>query len=255
MVGGAGRLDTIKIKVTIAADEVGTALAAFNLPKSRSVSYEIYFCERPSQLGLLPLLDDAVLLRIRRHREGLGDVTVKLRPCRPGQVRGQWSAFRHSAHHELRIKGDWTHDRRVIAASLVYRAPGDRLRLILDSGSQGLGRLFSTRQRRYLGECANLDLGLDDLRLLGPVEIRQWQRREPPYDITAERWAVRIPGDQLELDLLELSVMAEPDDAALVQPAFLATIRRRGLDPYAFQQTKTRLVLQHLATPRPAQPM
>ena len=40
---------------------------------------------------------------------------------------------------------------------------------------------------------------------------------------------------------------AEPEDAALVQPAFLASIRRRGLDPYAFQQTKTRHVLQYLA--------
>jgi hypothetical protein len=255
MVEGAGRLDTIKIKVTIAADEVGTALAAFNLSKSKAVNYEIYFCERSSQLGLLPLLDDAVLLRIRRHREGLDDVTVKLRPCRPGQVRGQWSAFRRSAHHELRIRGDWTHDRRVVAASLVHHVPDDRLRLILDSRPQDLGRLFSARQRRYLRECANVDLDLNDLCLLGPVEIRQWQWREPRYDVTAERWAVRIPGDQLELDLLELSVMAEPDDAALVQPAFLAAIRRRGLDPYASQQTKTRLVLQHLATPAPAQPM
>jgi len=49
-------------------------------------------------------------------------------------------------------------------------------------------------------------------------------------------------------DLLELSVTAEPEDAALVQPAFLASIRRRGIDPYAYQQTKTRHVLQYLTT-------
>jgi hypothetical protein len=41
-------------------------------------------------------------------------------------------------------------------------------------------------------------------------------------------------------------VLGSPEDAALVQPAFLASIRRRGLDPYAFQQKKTRHVLQHL---------
>jgi phosphopantetheinyl transferase len=29
--------------------------------------------------------------------------------------------------------------------------------------------------------------------------------------------------------------------------AFLCSIRRREIDPYAFQQTKTRHVLQHLA--------
>jgi hypothetical protein len=47
-----------------------------------------------------------------------------------------------------------------------------------------------------------------------------------------------------------LSVTAEPEDAALIQPAFLASIRLRGLDPSAFQQTKTRHVLQHLAALR-----
>jgi hypothetical protein len=61
---------------------------------------------------------------------------------------------------------------------------------------------------------------------------------------------VRIPGDSPGFDLLELSMTAEPDDAALIQLAFLASIRRRGHDPYAFQQTKTRHVLQHLAAIR-----
>jgi hypothetical protein len=251
MVGDAGRPDTIKIKATIAADEVGTAIAAFGLSRSTAHSHEIYFCEQPSTLGLLPLLDDAVNLRIRRHREGPSDVTVKLRPCRPGQIRGQWSAFRYSAHHELRIKGDWTPKRRVVAASLVHSVPSDHLRRALDSNPHDLGRLFSTRQHRYLAECANLDLDPDDLYLLGPVEALQWRLRERRYDIAAERWTVRLPGHPSDVDLLELSVTAEPADAALVQPAFLATIRRRGLDPYAFRQTKTRHVLQHLSASGP----
>lgn len=247
MVMGAGRPDTIKIKATIAADEVGIALAAYHLPGSTGRSYEIYFCEQPSELGLLPLLDDAVILRVRCRPAGPGDVTVKLRPCRPGQLSGQWSAFRRSAHHQLRIKGDWAHDRRVVAASLVYSVGGDHLRQALDSRPRHLRHLFSARQRRYLAECTSADPDLDDLCLLGPVEARQWRLLESRYDITAERWTVRTPGAPPGLDLLELSVTAEPEDAALVQPAFLASIRRRGLDPYAFQQTKTRHVLRHLA--------
>ena len=252
MVVGAGRLDTIKIKVTMAAPEVGAALAAFGLAGSAAHSHEIYFCEQPSTLGLLPLLDDGVILRIRRRPEGPGDVTVKLRPCRPGQLRGRWATFRRSAHHELRIKGDWAHDRRVVAAALVRSVPGDQLRHALGFRPPGLDRLFSARQRRYLAECTIAGPGLDDLCLLGPVEIRQWRLRERRYDITAERWTVRTPGGPSGPDLLELSVTARPGDAALVQPAFLATIRRRGLDPYAFQQAKTRHVLQHLTALRSA---
>jgi hypothetical protein len=248
MVMGPVSPGTIKIKATIVADEVRAALAAYRLSGSTSRSHEIYFCEQPSRLGLLPLLDGAVVLRVRRHRAGPGDSTVKLRPCRPGQLSGQWSAFRHSAHHQLRIKGEWAHDRRVLAASLVYSVPGDHLRQALQARPRHLGRLFSTRQHRYLAECTTTHVDLDDLYLLGPVKAQQWRRREPRYDITAERWTVLTPSRPPGLDLLELSVTAEPEDAALVQPAFLASIRRKGLDPYAFQQTKTRYVLQYLAT-------
>ena len=251
-VTGAGRLDTIKIRATISANEVEAALAFYHLSGSTARSYQIYFCEQPSQLGLLPLLDNAIILRVRRHLEGPGDATVKLRPCRPGQLTSQWSAFRRSAHHELWIKGDWTHNRRVVAASLVHSVPGDHMRQTLDTRPYALSRLFTTRQRRYLAECTIANPDLDDLCLLGPVKARQWRLHEPRWDITAEQWTVRIPGNPSGLDLLELSVTAEPDDAALVQPAFLASIRRRGLDPYAFHRTKTRQVLQHLAALGPA---
>ena len=252
MVMGAARPDTIKIKATIATYELAMALAGYRLSRSKARSHEIYFCEQPSQLGLLPLLDNTVILRVRYYAAGSGDVTVKLRPCRPGQLGGQWSAFRRSAHHELRIKGDWAHGRRVVAASLVYTVPGDHLRQALHSRPHHLDRLFSTRQRRFLAECTTTHVDLDDLYLLGPVKAHQWQLREPRYDIVAERWTVLTPGDTPGLDLLELSVTAEPEDAALIQPAFLASIRRKGLDPYAFQATKTRHVLQYLATLRSA---
>jgi hypothetical protein len=247
MVMGADRPGTIKIKATIAADQMDAALAAYRLSGSAARSHELYFCEQPSQLGLLPLLYGAVILRVRCHPEGSGDVTVKLRPCRPGQFTGRWSAFRRSAHHRLRIKGEWAQDRRVLAASLVYSVPGVHLRQALLSRPHHPGRLFSARQRRYLAECTTTHVDLDDLYLLGPVTARQWRLRVPRYDITAERWTVLAPGNLPGPDLLELSIRAEPEDAALIQPAFLASIRLRGLDPYAFQQTKTRHVLQHLA--------
>ena len=247
MVMGVGRPGTIKIKATIAAEEVRAALAVYHMSGATARSHEIYFCELPSPLGLLPLLDAGIILRVRRPPESSGDVTVKLRPCRPGQLSGQWSTFRHSPHHRLRIKGEWAHDRRVQAASLVCRVPGDHLHQALQSRPHNLGQLFSTRQRRYLAQCTTIDVNLDQLYLLGPVKAQRWRLREPRYDITAERWTVLTTSGPPGPDLLELSVMAEPEDAALVLPAFLASIRRRGLDPYAYQQTKTRHVLQRLA--------
>lgn len=248
---GAARPGTIKIKATIAGDDVRAALAACHLARSAARSYEIYFCEQPAQLGLLPLLDAAIILRLRHPVTEPGDVTVKLRPCRTGQLGGQWGTFRRSAHHQLRIKAEWAPDRRVVAASLVYSLPGDHLREAIDSRPRQLGRLFSARQRRFLAECATR-VDLDQLYLLGPVKVHKWRLPEPRYDITAERWIVSTPGNPSRVDLLELSVTAGPEDAPLVQPAFLASVCRLGLDPYAFQETKTRHVLQHLATSGPA---
>jgi len=238
----------VKIKATIAADEVRAALVAYHLSRSTARSHEIYFCEQPSQLGLLPLLDKAVILRVRHHSAGPGDISVKLRPCRPWQLTDQWSAFRRSGRHQLRIKGEWAHDWRLLAASLVYRVPGDHLLHALQSRPYHPGRLFSARQRRYLAECTTTQVDLDDLHLLGPIKAHRWRLRVQRYEVTAERWTVLTPRDPPGLDLLELSVTADPEDAALVQPAFLASIRIKGLDPYAYQQTKTRQVLQHLAT-------
>jgi hypothetical protein len=247
MVMGAVSPGNIKIKAIIAAHEVRAALTAYHLAGSAARSHELYFCEQPSQLGLLPLFDGAVILRVRRYSpEGSGDVTVKLRPFQPGQLTGHWSAFRQSAHHQLRIKGEWAHDHRVLAASLVCNVGGVHLRQALDSRPHRLGQLFSVRQRRYLAECTTTRVDPDDLYLLGPVRAHRWRLHEARYDIAAERWTVLTPGDVPGLDLLELSITAEPEDAALIQPAFLASIRRKGLDPYAFQQTKTRHTLQHL---------
>ena len=130
----------------------------------------------------------------------------------------------------------------------MYSVPGVHLRQVLDSRPHYPGRLFSARQRRYVAECTTTHVDLGELYLLGPVTAQQWRLREPRYDIAVERWTVFAPGNPPGPDLLELSVTAEPEDAALIQPAFLASIRLRGLDPYAFQQTKTRHVLQHLAT-------
>ena len=156
---------------------------------------------------------------------------MKLRPCRPGQLTGRWSAFRRSAHHRLRIEGEWAQDRRVLAASLVYSVPGVHLHQALLSRPRHPGRLFSARQRRYLAECTTAHVDLDDLYLLGPVTARRWRLRVPRYDITAERWTVLAAGNLPGPDLLELSIRAEPEDAALIQPAFLASIRLQGTGP------------------------
>ena len=87
MVMGAARPGTIKIKATIAADEVHAALAAYHLSGSAARSHEIYFCEQPSHLGLLPLLDDGVILRVRHHPDGSGRChrEAEAVPTRPAQ--------------------------------------------------------------------------------------------------------------------------------------------------------------------------
>ena len=66
------------------------------------------------------LIDAGVIAEVRLDHSGSTSSTLKLRPCRPGQLNAFWSEFRRSAHHELRVEGDWVAGRRVVAASLIH---------------------------------------------------------------------------------------------------------------------------------------
>lgn len=241
----AERLDAAELKITLTCPDVDQALTEFNLTGDHARRSRIYFCELPAWGGWLALLDSGLILRLRAHHDGREDVTVKLRPCRPECLTPRWTRLHKTGEHQFRLETDWSSARPVLAASLIKDLPHNGVDDAL-ARHDGPGQMLSTLQREFLAECADIQLNLDDLQALGPIHAHRWTLDTDNLHIAAERWTI----PNTDIDLLELSVRSPPADAPLVQAALTAFVRRHGLDPDAFTDTKTRFALDHLSNRR-----
>lgn len=125
----------------------------------------------------------------------------------------------------------------MLTASLVRALPGDQAWRARQDRVPGY--VFSRWQGQFLAACSPVPVHFDRLTVLGPIQARRWSFADAGF--AAERWTVAA------VDLLELSLRVEPPDAPFVQLAFLALVRRRGLDPDATQRAKTQVVLDYLS--------
>jgi hypothetical protein len=228
----------VKITATLVGDDVRRGLRAFGLSAEAGQSVEIFFCESSPSYGLA-LLNAGIILRLRYHPHGVDDATVMLRPCRPDQLRGRWSGSWRIGAHTFRIEGGPAGGREVLAASLVRTVPGEQIRRA--RRARIVGDVFSRQQKQFLADCGPVPVSFDRLTVLGPVRARRWSFDDAGFAVAAERWTVDA------LDILELSLLVNPHDAPFIQLAFLAFVRRCGLDPDATQQTRTQAVLDYLS--------
>jgi hypothetical protein len=94
-----------------------------------------------------------------------------------------------------------------------------------------------------LSDCTPVRVGLDGLQVLGPVDAIRW--KDVPlgdFEAVAEQWDVNGAPR-----FLELSILVDPAQAVEAQRSFMRLIAAKGLDPDNRQETKTRMVLEHLA--------
>jgi hypothetical protein len=238
-----GRLDAIEIKVSVGASDMDAAADAFGLDLQDGRRRSIYFCEDvrgPGGPAALPLLEQGVILRLRKNKGKADDSTVKLRPCGESQLTPRWVDEDGGEGWDFRVEGDWVGKRKVISASLEAKvADGDLASAIADDS---LSDVFSDVQRKLLRDCAPAPVDFSELSALGPVAALKWQQTVDGHEIAFERWDVSD-----ELRFLELSIRVEPDDAVAAQRNFERLCTERGIDVAAVTETKTRLVLEHLA--------
>jgi hypothetical protein len=248
---GSQRIDAVRIRVTLADSDVDAAALAYDLRARPSRQQELYLCERPPRREGMLLVDAGIIAEVRLDHAGSASSTLTLRPCRAGQLDAFWSGFRRSTRHELRVEGDWVADRRIVAASLTYgpitvdkqpnQPNGDHQRPPFPDAVAGL---FSDRQRQFVKECSRGDPHtFERLGLYRPVQVRSWLVEDKQLDVRLERWSVNA--SPVSLDFMDISVRVMPEDAALVQPAFVASTRRRGIDPDAYLGSRTRRLLDH----------
>lgn len=238
------RLDGIEIKVTVGAEQVQVARHALALSGDDGRRRRIYFCEDVTGAGgaaALPLLDNGIILRLRQNKGSKDDSTVKLRPFDQARLTPRWRQARRDDGWEFKVEGDWVGDRHVVAASLV--ADQDQVQEV-GGGEVPPGRAFSAEQQQFLSDCTPVRVDLDGLGVLGPVDAVRW--KDVPlggFEAVAEQWDVNDGA----LRFLELSILVDAAQAVEAQRSFTDRIAAKGLDPDDRQETKTRMVLEHLA--------
>jgi hypothetical protein len=238
------RLDGIEIKATVGAEQVQVARHALALSGGDGRRRRIYFCEDVAGAhgpAALPLLDNGIILRLRQNKGSKDDSTVKLRPFDQARLTPRWRHARTRDGWEFKVEGDWVGDRHVVAASLV--ADQDQVQEV-GRGQAPPRRAFSAEQEQFLSDCARVRVDLDGLRVLGPVDAVRWKDvRLGGFEAVAEQWDV----DRGALRFLELSILVDPAQAVEAQRSFTDLIAAKGLESDTRQETKTRMVLEHLA--------
>jgi hypothetical protein len=235
------RLDSVEIKVTFEHDVEG-AIKKLGLASGRP-RWNIYFCEDvvAGTSSGTPLLDARVVLRAREKPGSRDDTTIKLRPCRRSQLTDPWLGSQEGNDWEFKVEADWAGDRRVLAAShTVDHSEG--FLAARRSRTVSVSELFSKEQRDFLRD-STAYINFDTLTVLPPVAAIRWDpfRMEVGggLKVRAERWSVD------HLDFLELSIVADLDEAEERQQALTGYVKSLGLSVSA-DESKTGRVVNHL---------
>jgi hypothetical protein len=112
------------------------------------------------------------------------------------------------------------------------------------AGEHPIHKLFSKHQRAFYEAHAPDGIELDDLSVLGPVNLFKLKYSPEGYDrkLVAELW-MYPDGSRI----LELSTKCRPGEAFDVAAQTRAYLTRRGVDLTGEQQTKTRTALEYFA--------
>jgi hypothetical protein len=128
----------------------------------------------------------------------------------------------------------------VCSASL-KGAPGVGAVKAVAAGDRAIRKLFSKEQRAFYAAHAPEGLGLDDLSILGPINLMKLKFAPGDYGrrLVAELW-LYPDGSRI----LELSTKCAPSEAFQAAVETRAFLERQGVDLTGEQQTKTKSALE-----------
>jgi hypothetical protein len=228
-------IGAIEIKITARAQDEDVVRAALDSADVEAERREVYFFDTPE----LELFDAGIVLRARLVRDGADDSTIKLRPVVPGELSAAWKET-----DGFEVELDAVGDDAICSAKLSVDQDRGEIKEVAE-GKRDIRKLFSDTQEKLLEEFNPVGVGWDDLVVLGPVDVRKWEvePKELDWEVIVEEWV--LPDDS---DLVELSVKAEPGEAAKAHAAFAEFMEGRDIDTEGDQQTKTRAVLGYFTT-------
>jgi hypothetical protein len=223
--------DSVELKLTVPEANRQSTMKALGMDPLDAEIRQVVFFDTPD----LALSEHGVVVRARRSQRKGDDTVVKLRPVVPDELP---SSLRDSADFSVEV--DALPGGFVCSGSLKARLAQPDVKRALH-GEMPIRKLFTKAQRALLADRAPEGTELDDLAVLGPINV--FKLRYSPSELgrrlVAEMW--NYPDGSR---VVELSTKCAPGEAFQVAAETKVFLSERGVDLTAEQQTKTRTAME-----------
>jgi hypothetical protein len=225
---------TVEIKVTIPEEAYRSTARALGLDPLDAQIRQVTFFDTPD----LALNKAGVVVRARRGQGDPDDTVIKLRPVVPKDLPPKLMALSNFGVEVDAMPGGF-----VCSASYKAELSKNHVRTAM-LGERKISKLFSPGQREFYEAHAPNGLGLDDLSVLGPLNV--FKLKFVPKDF-GRRLVVELWLYPDGARVLELSTKAQPNEAMQVAAEAQAYLTDRGIDLAGEQSTKTASALKFFA--------
>ena len=228
--------DSVELKLTVPGADRRSVVNALDLDPLDAQIRQVFFFDTPE----LTLNSHGVVPRARRIQGKGGDSVIKLRPVVPEKLPAK---LRRSP--DFGVEVDAMPGGYVCSASLKGKlGPADVKDCV--AGRRATRKLFTKGQRAFFAEHAPEGIELDDLAVLGPINVLKlkFSPDDLARQMVAELW--NYPDGSRILELSTKCRTDEAFDTAARTRTFLAS---RGVDLSSEQHTKTRAALAYFAKP------
>jgi hypothetical protein len=227
--------DSTELKLTVPDSEQRSAVAALGMDPLEAQIRQVYFFDTPE----LALNKHGLVVRARRVQQKPNDSVVKLRPVVPDDLPNGLRKLK-----ELVVEVDAMPGGYVCSASMKGSPAADGVKAVA-AGDQPIRKLFSKQQRGFFATHAPEGIELDDLAILGPLNLLKLKFSPRGYGrrLVAELWL--YPDGSRILELSTKCAPAETFEVAAETRAFLA---EQGVDLSGEQQTKTSTALKFFSS-------
>ena len=222
--------DSTELKLTVPDVEQRSAVLALGMDPLDGQIRQVYFFDTPD----LALDKQGVVVRARRVQQRADDSVVKLRPVVPDKLP---AGLRQSKN--LVVEVDAMPGGYVCSASLKGTPAAGNI-MEVATGDRPIRKLFSKQQQAFFAAHAPEGIGLDDLSVLGPINLLKLKFSPRGYGrrLVAELW-LYPDGSRI----LELSTKCVPTEALGAAAETRAFLSKQGVDLSGEQQTKTKTAL------------
>jgi hypothetical protein len=226
--------DSAELKLTIPEDARGGVLRALGIDALDARIRQVFFFDTPE----LSLDRAGVVVRARRIQDANADTMIKLRPVVPDEVP---KSLRKDPAFKVEV--DAMPNGFVCSGSLKGVATNEEV-LAAAEGLLGLRKLFDKGQRELFSTHAPDGLALDDLAVLGPINVLKLSMVPKRFGrkIAVELW--NYPDGSR---ILELSTKCAPPEAIRVAAEIRVRVAESGFDLSGGQQTKTKAALRYFS--------